>query len=1554
MTSPIPIGKWERTLEVSPYVPTGFSVFPDQSVDWSTITTLHTISLDVNPLLPARLPDPREPSRDDAATPGARGNSPGDGTPGPDPSSGAGGSPPPPDFCNTCTRDVCQVTQLGSPVVAMTGELVVRYTDLEVPARGIPFRFQRFFSSFNDHRGPMGPNWTHSFSWPLRESARPDGTVLVSILTEYGTTAWFVKPYFSSTFVPGTTSATNLELAFTAAGGYRLTRRFPDARPLEYHYDPTRRLVRVHRDPDYDLQLTYDASPPAEWPKVILDTEGRSYVFQYTPAGDGRHALERLTELRSGRTLRYGYTPGDPLLERVLDSAAPPSPLATDRLYFYGSDEGTGASRRGRLTKIVSRGGAVLMTAAYDPDTGRVIGLAENGIHYRLEYDPAASRYIKTGSDGTVAITTYGGPNGTLVACQDPSGAVSRREFGPDGALVAARDGNGNRTTYLQSGNSISITDPEGNTRQLDFIPGGPITREVDALGRQTVATYDPRHRLTSLTEPGGFVWTLGYDDLFDRLLSLVTPLGHGYTHVLDTRGNVVRAALPDDATFHLTFTSDDRPTSITDPMGHTVRLETDSAGRLLVLTDADLGTTLLTHDVEGRLASVTDPLGRMTRLEYDGFSRLARLIGPDGWTVRSSQYLDELHTRTETDAAGNQTLWQYNPRTRVRSVLLADSTTAAVAYNPEGHVVRWVDGRGHVTILGYDRALRLTSIQQPDGLVTRFVLDAAGQRLQTIEAEGTPRQRTTTCEYDPRGLLSRLTRPDGTYARFVHDGEGNRTLMAAPGPEGPEAVTLYGRDSRGRLTSVQTPDGSVLRLVYDAASRILSGSTAHGTTQARTTDFTHSPGGRLLTVRAPDGSVTAYEHDAAGQVTARTVASNHPGAAVRTEYSWDLYGRVTEVREAAGTPEARSISFGYNRNGNVVRLTNGAGATWRFGYDSRNRLICQTDPLGRETRTFYDGNGNATETVLPGGEKLVREYDKMDRPVRVICLRADGSVENTVVTTYDDFGNPTAVSDGSGLVTREFDVGDRVLMLSQSQTGDTLRARYDPAGNLAALSLDRLACTTVSYTWDLMHRLRALEAGGAGRVDLAYNLHGQRASAVLGNGVRVAYTYESAGRLSTVEYRNPGGVVLSRFGLSYDSRGNVTGLEDAAGETVAVVDALDRLVEVTYADGGRERFEYDAADNRSLRLVRIDRTGGPTVSLDYTLNGQLSRAQAGSTTPATWTWNVAGQLVGVSREDGTTAAFGYLPPEAGGLLWRTRETGGVERRVVWDLRGNPLAELDARGQLTRLYLGGVGLDEMFGQCDAVEPGMVTTRWLLTDSLGSVRAMADATGALLAEQAFGVFGQVRGPPIPAELTRLGYTGRSGVANPGMLYLRNRWYAPGLGRFLSEDPIGFRGGWNLQGYVANNPLRYTDPTGLEERQLEFGGGELGSELGGSPGGTGARGGRGGMGPVESGRAAVDAAIRALQRAGNRVISGREITLDTAGGRIRPDLLIRTPQGTRCFVEVKRLGAPFTPNQMTGYPALESTGATPQGANAAGVRLTPGVPIPGIPVIIILVP
>jgi RHS repeat-associated protein len=103
--------------------------------------------------------------------------------------------------------------------------------------------------------------------------------------------------------------------------------------------------------------------------------------------------------------------------------------------------------------------------------------------------------------------------------------------------------------------------------------------------------------------------------------------------------------------------------------------------------------------------------------------------------------------------------------------------------------------------------------------------------------------------------------------------------------------------------------------------------------------------------------------------------------------------------------------------------------------------------------------------------------------------------------------------------------------------------------------------------------------------------------------------------------------------------------------------------------------------------------------------------------------------------------------------------------------------------------------------------------WMLTDHLGSVRDITDNEGVGIAHYSYDAFGNLTGG-AEVILTRYLWTGREFEILTGLQYNRNRWYDPSMGRWVSEDPIGFGGGdSNPYQYVGNQPLTLLDPSGL---------------------------------------------------------------------------------------------------------------------------------------------
>jgi RHS repeat-associated protein len=98
--------------------------------------------------------------------------------------------------------------------------------------------------------------------------------------------------------------------------------------------------------------------------------------------------------------------------------------------------------------------------------------------------------------------------------------------------------------------------------------------------------------------------------------------------------------------------------------------------------------------------------------------------------------------------------------------------------------------------------------------------------------------------------------------------------------------------------------------------------------------------------------------------------------------------------------------------------------------------------------------------------------------------------------------------------------------------------------------------------------------------------------------------------------------------------------------------------------------------------------------------------------------------------------------------------------------------------------------------------------------LKPVRMLLDNQGNVVNEITYDSFGNVTTQTNAGTSFRFSYTGRELDSETGQYYYRARYYDSSVGRFISEDPIGFEAGdSNVYRYVGNNPLFYVDPSGF---------------------------------------------------------------------------------------------------------------------------------------------
>jgi len=174
------------------------------------------------------------------------------------------------------------------------------------------------------------------------------------------------------------------------------------------------------------------------------------------------------------------------------------------------------------------------------------------------------------------------------------------------------------------------------------------------------------------------------------------------------------------------------------------------------------------------------------------------------------------------------------------------------------------------------------------------------------------------------------------------------------------------------------------------------------------------------------------------------------------------------------------------------------------------------------------------------------------------------------------------------------------------------------------------------------------------------------------------------------------------------------------------------------------------------------------------------------------------------------------MPSTTAGVAWTEHDNYYGEQFAL--VYRDPDASGASPSVLQNRYLYGPQVDQILADEQFVDGVFDQVLWPLADHLGTIRDLAlyddptDST-SIANHRRYDSFGNLVNESHEAIDHLFGFTGREYDFETGLAYYRARYYDPSVGRFLSEDPLGFAAGdTNLSRYVSNSPLDSTDPNG----------------------------------------------------------------------------------------------------------------------------------------------
>ena len=800
----------------------------------------------------------------------------------------------------------------------------------------------------------------------------------------------------------------------------------------------------------------------------------------------------------------------------------------------------------------------------------------------------------------------------------------------------------------------------------------------------------------------------------------------------------------------------------------------------------------------------------------YDAFGRVAKAFYPTTEGIGSKSTFNKSFDNV------SPTVTVYDVLDRATSVALPDNSTTTTAYT--------VDNGSHALVTTVTDALHNVQATHTNG---------SGKTVKSIQHSGPDGEITTTFEYDGIQRLVRVTDTEGNVTTSVYDMGDRRTEVSHPA----SGITSFTYDPLGNVLTKQTAnmaeEGKMITYTYDYHRLTGISYPDHPENNVKYyyggRNASHNRIGRLMMREDGTGAIE-YFYGKMGEVTKtrRTlIVPNQAIATYVTQWTYDSHNRLLEMIY----PDEEKVTYSYNLGGLLEKVRGeksyGYDYITKLGYDKFEQRSYLKYCNGAETFYTYDDRRRLSNLAVNSGNKTIMDNDY----------------------TFDAVSNVLSVANNASLPAS----GNAGGRMSHAYTYDGLYRLVSATGTYTGAD-SKSASYTLAMGYDNMHRIKS-KSQHLTQDNVQFN-------GTLNVGYDLSYTYGTeAGKkfqlasVKDVNYRTeetPGdNNIENNHVYLYDKNGNLvyvnTGRmmkdghnEVGTRERKLIWDEENRLLAVD-DNGFVSNYWYDADGERTVKTsgesdqvyVNGVFSGGSTNTAKFSLyvSPYLVANQGGRYTKHIY----AGSQRIVSKV-GDFASYGsdprrieYAGANTDGLSVNYKAKYAAQQQVIKD--NYKTFDVPYNGTDNDNYADGEGfccndgsMEAAVAQARKAQAHAVAKSFKDPDNyenlqffyhpdhLGSSSFITNLEGEVVQHIEYVPFGEVFIEERNSVWnTPYLFNAKEFDEETGMYYYGARYYEPRLSLWMSTDPMEEKyPDYSTYIYAAQNPIAYSDPTGMEIR------------------------------------------------------------------------------------------------------------------------------------------